>query len=416
MQFAAMAVVLTFAAGFAVDYSMSRSADDKLQSAADSAVLAAVDNLSSFKGAGDAALQQAASAQLKKYFEAAITQFPNYHVTYTPNVTAHNGHIVAALNYSASMTTTFANLIGISKINLFGTASAESAQPVFVAIYALVDASGSMGIGASSADQALMQKHMNCTLACHIDGTQIIAHNLGASLRFDIVKNALSSIIKASGSKAIMAGQFRFAVSKFSNDITQITPVTSDATKAAQAVDGMDLDDPQYGPAQGMGTNFAQSLNNFYKTLPAGGDGSSPNSPLVYVLIMTDGVSDDVDEQIGANGLGTGHWVVDPNWDWFPTVYGSGERFAGFNPALCDQLKQKGRSVMTLDMEYVIPNPIPDDRYTVIQNNLKSTIQSNLQKCASQVSFAYSASSPADIQAAINNMFETAIKSAHLSS
>ena len=416
MQFAITAVVLTFTAGFAVDYSMSRGADEKIQAAADSAVLAAVSNPATFGGVGDSALQTNATAILKKYFNAAITQFPNYNITYTPNVEAHNGHIVAAMTYNAWTTTTFSNMIGVSKININGSATAESARPVYVAIYALVDASASMGIGATQADQQIMQKTIGCTLACHISGTQVAAHNATAYLRFDIVKGAMSSIIKASGSKAVMTGQFSFAVSKFSNNITQVSPLTTDTAKAAQAVDGMDLDDPQYGPAQGMGTNFAQSLNSFFKTLPASGDGSTPSTPLIYVLIMTDGVSDNVDEQVGANGKGTGGWISDPNWDWFPTVYGSGERFAGFNPALCDQFKNKGMSVMTLDMEYVIPNPIPDSRYTLIQNSLKPKILSNLQKCASQASYAYSANSPADIQTAIDNMFETAIKSAHLSS
>lgn len=415
MQFAGMAVVLTFMAGFAVDYSLSRSVDEKIQQAADSAVLAAVSNSASFGGAGDAAMQANATTVLKNFFNAAISQYPQYNVSYTPTVTAINGHITAKLDFTASSSTTFSNLIGVSTINLAGTATAESARPVYVAIYALVDASGSMGIGASSTDQQLMQSKMGCTLACHIDGTQITAHNIGAALRFDIVKGALSSIITASGAKAQMPNQFSFAVSKFSNNITQISPISTNTATVAAAVNGMDLDDPQYGPAQAMGTNFAQSLNSFFKTLPSAGDGSTPSTPLIYVLIMTDGVSDDVDEQVGSNGKGTGGWNADPNWDWYPTVYGSGERFAGFNPALCNQFKNAGMSVMTLDMEYVIPNPIPDSRYTLIQNNLKPKIQSNLQNCASQVSFAYSASSPADIQNAIDNMFETAIKSAHLS-
>lgn len=420
MQFAAMAIVLTFVAGFAVDYSMSRSADERIQEAADSAVLAAVDNLASNTGVGDSALQAGAEAKLKTYFNAAIAQYPSYHVTYTTNVTAHNGHVVAAMTYSASTTTTFSNLIGVKTINLAGSASAESAQAVYVAIYALLDASGSMGIGATQADQNIMQNAFGCTLACHISGTQITAHNAKAVLRFDVVKGALSSIIKASGAKAIMTNQFSFAVSKFSNDITEISPLSSDATKVAAAVDSMDLDDRNYGAVQGMGTNFATSLASFLKTIKTVGDGSSPSSPLVYVLIMTDGVSDDVFERLDANGKATGNWVADPQWDWFPTVYGGGEKFAGFNPALCDPFKKAGIGVMTLDMQYVIPVSPPgqtlDARYTLIENNLKPKILANLQKCASQASYAYAADSPGDIQSAINSMFETAIKSAHLSS
>jgi hypothetical protein len=225
----------------------------------------------------------------------------------------------------------------------------------------------------------------------------------------------MSKIIKASGAKAVMTNQFSFAVSKFSNSVTQISPLLTDAATVAKAVDGMDLDDPINGPAQGMGTNFAQSLNAFAEGLPAGGDGSSPESPLRYVLIMTDGVSDNVWEQLGADKKPHGAWIPDPQWDAFAPVFGGGEKFAGFNPALCDQFKKKGMNVMTLDMEYVIPNPIPDSRYTLIRDNLKPKILANLQKCATHPSFAYSASSPGDIQNAIDNMFESAIKSAHLS-
>jgi hypothetical protein len=347
-------------------------------------------------------------------------------------VTAHNGHLTAALSYSASTTTTFSNLIGIRKINITGAASAESARPVYVDIYALVDASGSMGIGATANDQKLMQQKLGCTLACHTDTptkpTQFSvtnAHNAGATLRFDVVQSVLSQMITASKGKQLMEGQFRFGVAKFSNDVTVVSPITTNANAVTAAVNGMSLDGP-VSIDTGMGTIFKYSLQRYADMLPAGGDGSTPEHPLTYVLIMTDGVGDNVKENIHAVGQTYGAWNPDPNFQYYAPVYdgytgqvvqagASGELFTGFDPTTCDPFKNKNITVMTLDLEYVVPSPIPDARYRVIENLLKPQILTNLGKCASQVSFAYKANSPADIQAAIKNMFETAIKSAHLS-
>ncbi len=431
MQFAAMAVVLTFTAGFAVDYSLSRGADEKIQAAADSAVLAAVSNPVSFGGVGDSALQTNATAVLKKYFDAAISQFPNYNVSYTPAVSAHNGHITAKLDFSAETTTTFSNLIGVKTIHVAGTASAESARPVYVDIYALVDASGSMGIGATANDQKIMQQKLGCTLACHTDTptkpTQFSidkAHLAGATLRFDVVQSVLSQMITASKGKQVMTGQFRFGVAKFSNDVTVVSPITTDADAVTAAVNGMTLDGP-VGIDKGMGSIFRYSLQRYADMLPAGGDGSTPEHPLTFVLIMTDGVADNVKENVYAIGQTYGNWNPDPNFQYYSPVYNDsgamvgpgagGELFTGFDPTNCDPFKAKNMTIMTLDLEYVIPQPIPDNRYRVIQNSLKPQILANLSKCASQVSYAYKADSPGDIQAAIKNMFETAIKSAHLS-
>ena len=433
MQFAAMAVVLTFTAGFAVDYAMSRGANEKIQEAADSAVLAAVANPVSFGGAGDTALQTNATSVLNQYFKAAIAQFPEYNVSYQPTVTALNGHITAKLDFSAQTTTTFSNLIGISKIQVSGTASAESARPVYVDIYALVDASGSMGIGASTADQQLMQQKLGCTLACHTDTltkptplSPTNAHKIGATLRFDVVQSVLSQMIQASQLKQLMPGQFRFAVAKFSNDVTVVSPITTDANAVTAAVNGMELDGP-VGVGNGMGSVFRYSLTQYAASLPAGGDGSTPSQPLTFVLIMTDGVAGNVKENNNAIGRTYGDWNPDPNFQYYSPVYsaydgtvvpagqgGNNELFTGFDPTICDAFKAKNLTVMTLDLQYVVPTPYPDSRYRTIETLLKPQILTNLGKCASQVSFAYSANSPADIQAAIKNMFETAIKSAHL--
>ena len=431
MQFAIMAILLTFTAGFAVDYSLSRGADEKIQEAADSAVLAAVSNPVSFGGAGDTALQNNATAVLRKYFEAATSQYPEYNVSYTPTVTALNGHLTAKIDFSAETTTTFSNLIGVKTIQVSGTASAESARPVYVDIYALVDASGSMGIGATANDQLIMQQKLGCTLACHTDTptqpTQFSvgnAHKVGATLRFDVVQSVLAQMITASKGKQLMTGQFRFGVAKFSNDVTVVSPITTDANAVIAAVNGMTLDGP-VGIDKGMGSVFRYSLQRYADMLPAGGDGSTPDHPLTFVMIMTDGVAGNVKENIYAIGQTYGNWNGDPNFQYYSPVYNdsgamvgpgaSGELFTGFDPTNCDPFKAKNMTVMTLDLEYVIPQPIPDNRYRVIQNSLKPQILSNLSKCASQVSFAYKADSPADIQAAIKNMFETAIKSAHLS-
>ena len=424
---ALVAVPLLATTGFALDYAQSQNLKADLQAYADSAVLAGVAQPANF-GTLTASQQIAqAKSNADTYFQAILKKWPNSGITDTVQAAVVGGQISISINYYAHFNTGLSQIIGISLINISGTSSGLSAKPNYVDVYALVDASGSMGIGAEAPDQIAMQGALGCTLACHSDGeTQVqAAHNAGATLRFDVVKNVISTLIAGSQQKLLIPNQFRFSVIKFSNSITTVSPITEPPMNVATDVANMELDSPP-----GMGTNPYYSIKQFAAQLPQSGDGSSPSSPLIYVMIMTDGVSDDVDEQVNPDGSWTGHWDKDPNYHVFqPQVVdpvhqdlsGNGQIFAGFDGSVCDLLKAKKATVMTLDLDYIIPDVTnvtaaqPEYRYVLIRDNLKPNITNNLASCASVPTYAYSANSAGDIQTAITEMFIAATQSARIS-
>ncbi len=421
------AVPLLATTGFALDYGQSQNLKADLQAYADSAVLAGVAQPASF---GTMTVQQKVAqskSNAETYFQSVLKKWPNSGITDTVKSAVVGGQISVSMTYSAHFNTGLSKIIGISEINISGSSSGLSAKPNYVDVYALVDASGSMGIGAGSTDQIKMQNALGCTLACHGNGEDQVqkAHDAGATLRFDVVKNVISTLIASSQQKLLIPNQFRFSVIKFSNTITTVSPITESPINVATDVANMQLDSPP-----GMGTNPYYSITQFAAQLPQSGDGSSPSSPLIYVMIMTDGVSDDVYEQVTPGGSWTGVWYKDPNYHTFPPevidpdttdISGNGEILAGFDGSVCDLLKAKKTTVMTLDLDYVLPDLTnvtvgqSNYRYVLIRDNLKPNITNNLASCASNSTYAYSANSAEDIQTAITKMFIAATQSARIS-
>lgn len=410
LTFALALPVALVGASVALSYASNSNLKNRLTAAADSAVLSVVSQPGTQVGDKGDDDDDKRQTMVDTYFRRNAGADYAYVKSTKAKIAKNNGTITATLGWTAQTSTVLSGLTPIKALAVSGTSSATSAEPLYVDFYILIDASGSMGIGASAKDQQIMQNGMGCTFACHIYGNDTTAHDLGATLRFDVVKDAVSSMIAAAKSRSMLNNEFRFAIYKFSNRLTKVRPLTPDNSAVSSALSSMTLDGDYTKTGQeGAGTNFNKVLADMQKEVGTPGDGKTPGKPLVFFLIFTDGVGDDAFEQ------GGGSWIKDPLFSVHqPVVQDNNQYITGFDPSLCKPFKDKGISVMTLDIGYVIPPNSGDQRYIDIGSVLKPKIMENMRACASRESFAHQAEAPSEIQRAITAMFEAAYSKARL--
>ena len=179
--FAIASIPLLAAVGCAVDYSLATRMKAKLQSAADAASVGALAVGSpAYVAAGQMGSTgpvPAGVTDASNIFNANInglTGFTSLQVT--PTVTKTNTNLVSQVTFTASMPTTFVNLIGFPTMTLTGSSQSAGSLPPYLDFYLLLDVSGSMGLPSTSAEETRLsavnpdnyrQYPTGCTLACH---------------------------------------------------------------------------------------------------------------------------------------------------------------------------------------------------------------------------------------------------------
>lgn len=416
---ALMAVPVIGLIGFAIDYSQMTGTRDQLQRAADEAVIAAVARSQAYDLSDTTAAKASANAAMESTFRAAVKTFQSTNVSFTTDVQIVKGEAQAKLTYKAAYATSMSQILNIGTMTVSGQARASSARQAYIDFYVLVDTSGSMGTGATAEDQAKMQAAINCTVACHANPTSTNvskAHAVGAQLQIDVVRNALSKLVLSQANRQIVPKQFGYTVYSFSSRPTLVLSRTTDASVASGAIAALGLDTA----TRGMGTNFDTALDALAAAIPQSGDGSSPGKPIVYVLLVTDGIGNSTYQVPGALGLvpePDGTPSLDPlfirrsPWQQFDVGYQ--ETLAGFNSDKCMPLKTKGVTVMTIKIDYrQTDSSRPETSYA--NNQLNANTRGNLIKCASRASLAYTAQSPDEFQTAASKLFYEAGAKAQL--
>jgi Flp pilus assembly protein TadG len=416
---ALLGTILIVAVGVTLDVIEVLNLKARLQAAADAAALTgaitARDSSSGGTQASDRAIAQAAA---NTHFAAANIGG----ATGTSTITYASSLLTSTYDWQSAFAPRFSKAIGIDTWPISGSSSAKVgvSQPGYVDIYFVIDASHSMAIGATAADQAVMLSKIGCTLGCHFQtGQDTItkARNAGATLRFDVVRSAISSILtkaKTVQAAAITAGRgpvIRIAFLTYSNTMTTSFALSSDLTAATTALAAIDI----HSALGQTGTNFHTLFGSLNALSMVNGDGKTASTPKSFVILMTDGVED------AATQIQTGNKVArDPNFvNYSPydreTSMGFNWDIQGFDPTLCSTLKSKGTNLMTLNVEYLVPTLSPDSgdaRYLFVKNTLKSKIQSNMASCATKAEMALYASSSSDITTAVDKLFTLALASA----
>ena len=174
------------------------------------------------------------------------------------------------------------------------------------------------------------------------------------------------------------------------------------------------LDTGQNSTLGSGGTHFENALNSMNTFITSVGTGTSSANALPYVFLITDGSQDYQTQWNG--GWSSQNWTSNatvPHQNSATIIPPNSED----NKDYCGTMKGRGITVAVLYIPYgTIQNPNPnfasnEDGYA---NNNIANIPAALKNCASP-NFFYTANTPADINNALQTMFEQAVNTAHIS-
>jgi hypothetical protein len=235
--------------------------------------------------------------------------------------------------------TFLSGIFGLSAIPVSGQASATANPLTYVNYYFIVDASQSMGIGATQSDEDMLYQRVakysngsggeaGCVFGCHVKvlnnsavlqtyTNEDLAHSFSpaVTLRIDSAVTAIKNAISLASANG-QGGNIKIGLYTMSEDpvsgtlVNEISPpslVWKDLTKAAGKIDlGNNV-------LQGYGdSDFTDQLAKFKaQYLPAtNGSGASAVSPQNYVFIITDGLDDECQSSHCMGTLGAASCAV----------------------------------------------------------------------------------------------------------
>lgn len=458
--FAIGSLALFGVVGGAIDYSRGNSAQTRATSAADAAALAGVQATKSYLSAasnlsGDAkqarAKEVGADAARKHFLLATADIKPMKNLVVQPVMQIATQGVTATVSFSGDVPLAIGGMLGKSTFQIKNTVVANGGGGQYLDIHVVMDNSASMGVGATLTDINAMLADpgmfplggYGCAFACHVgqEGGYIYnsddyARTKGYTLRIDVLKSAVQSMLGLADSTKVNLSQFQFSLYSFANRLTVMQTPTTDYTGLNTALSGLRLTQSDGG------TNFGYVLGTEVAgKIPAvSGSGSSASDRKTVVVLVTDGVENSLD-RYHADGSYTvtdpskvvdwtsaktwGHYLdanftVFPNWVYTDSSgktataapYNDGDfKVQALNPAICDKLKSKGALVAVL---YVIPSA-PASGYTGMYSEIFNFITTQIQagsnttlaRCASDPALFAKANSPAEITTALKGLFQT---------
>ncbi len=400
-------VPLIIAIGAAVDYANAAKENALLTRAADAAVLFAVTEARDRIAEGDASWQEKAKTVALGAFAANAQGASNTARKATVSFSQTATGVSVTVDAASKVSTVFMRLMGKTSVPVAQAATATTQTARYIDIHLVVDNSPSMGIGATTTDQALIYNKVGCQVACHYKQSLTdvpslaAARSTGAVLRVDVVKSALVNAL----SNIQADGRTRVAVHLLGNSLTTTFPLSADIAGAIKAVNAIELTNK----AMDGGTNISNTLDQLNKKLARAGTGNSQSSPYGVVMLATDAVEDNT--MVYLTSENTTIWTLDQNVTvTTPSMQDEGStRFQTFDPAKCAPIKQKDYAMYTLEVAYLIPKPVPpiyNGRLNFIENALlPKRIPAAMSQCASSPGNYLHAETPNEINDAMKALF-----------
>jgi len=432
--FALMAPLLVGVVGFGLDQWMALSMKSRLDGAADLAAISAakagtdyMNNNAATQSATELQQNALAAAQAAGQGAFAVNAGPAAaNLASPPQVTVSyaNSQFTASVSYTGQLNTAFGSLLGQTSLSLSKTAIAVNGAPKFIDLVFLIDNSESMGIGATVADQQLMQSQIGCTFACHIPapngnplgGDELtVLHNLGstAQTRMDVVRTSVVNQLNLLQSTTY-SGQVQVSIYEFSHGITTLVDHSTKWSEIMSAANSIELA-TSVGTGGTFSTNAVETLANM---LPSAGDGSSSSSRSGAVLIFTDGVQDNEYWTDVHCWCFSGYYGVPSDYIIsYPNTFNDSvaEHIEPFDSSSCAGFAPLNYAVYSLDFEYFIDtSTLGADPRAKFINGIKPAIQSNMAACASSPNNAAVASTPTEFQTAMNRLIQQATSTLRL--
>ncbi len=446
--------------GLGTDWYQQESFKKRFDAAADSAALAAVTTAKAYVVANPndanalADAVAAGTAQAKKTFQVNSGTAAS-HFAFQPTINfplPQNQTYTATVSYGMSsqcqqpscqvmMPTTFSSIYrllgvtGATGFQLSGSATSTLTMGQYIDFYVLVDVSGSMGIPTTTAGQSSLAAinpddrssyPTGCVFACHFPGNQgyTLAEQKGISLRVDTVGQALTALYTTATNQEKYSGianQFRIGLYPYIVHAIDAAPLSSNFAQGIQVaahLGGTYLDQGWTGngltpPTASNGTQIGSGGTHFeyFETdmpqyVQSVGNGQTAAAPKPFLFLITDGMDNS-------------------------QTYGPAQWSGGSQPQLpatyfCQLAKSYPNfTVGVLYIPYVpITNPNSsfagdeDDRANAVVPFIPPTLSPPStqypQGCATP-GFFFTASSPSDINNALQTMFFQALQVARLS-
>ena len=446
LLFGLAVVPLTFATGMGIDYSQAMRLQTKLNAAADAAALAAVSGSMMQQSSANACtvarnmfVQQASNLSglvldTNNASQLIITIRDSTSPTASTTSTCSSGSVsttasyarTATVRYVAKSLNSFGGILNMLTLPVQGTSQANSAVAPNIDFYVALDTSPSMAIAATQNGIDTMVANTSaqgggCAFACHqtqpnssdnagnpIDSSTgrpidnyALARRLNVVLRTDLVTRAAANLMDVAATTSQTNGAaYRMSVSTFDTVFRTVQSMTSDlaAAKTKAAATSMQVVCQENQLVCGtnnndMNTNFTAMQSGLTGILTPPGDGTrvAGDRPQGVIFIVTDGVRDEA--------LGSLRWI------------GQLERPSTTDPQICESAKAGGYRIAILYTSYL---PLTTNSfYNTYVAPFQSQISPNLKACASPGLF-YEVSTGGDISAALAQLFQSAVATAHL--
>ncbi len=375
--------------------------------------------------------------------------------------------ISAQLNFSARSPQLARWLFPDMLLNYVGSAKSTLTMPLYRNLYFLLDVSASMAVGATAEDQvrAFNDPNIGCTFTCHHcssylkgqtklyqkDGctvenntTYSYAKRNGILTRFDVLQNSMRDMLTFANSVgAFNGGRLKIGLYTFGNDLAVNLPITqtsspSDYNTVLTAVNALSL------RRKFSGTNFRYAFKQMNELLPSSGTGLRPDSPLVSLIVVTDGVEDFRNSELAkwVNGVWTdvddpNAYAADPIPVFFNPRQGSQIKYThqALNPDVCRQFTTSVKNIdlWMLNVEYMVNTTVDETYYakspwydvsgrynnsapvtTVTGTVIAPFNKTSLGRCPKEADHFVSAITPQEISEAIRRIFANIVQSPRL--
>jgi len=433
---AVCAPVLIMIVGFACDYGYASYLNQRLARALDSGTLGSVSQTAATTAGGYDQTQSLQDIGMN-VFNANMLDLPLTNVKASISVVSDgSGGVIATGTYNYNAPTIFSSFIGINSIPISGSTKTAAKPLVYINYYILVDNSQSMGIGATQTDMAALYSRVlaqnnasstdgGCVFGCHIPGRMVNSSNKNVyqtytneflahdpqwgtpiKLRIDSAVDAVSSIVASAAqiagiNKNVSFGLYTLEVDPNTGNQVQmiLNPPSTDYAKIQSAAKNIDLGNTIAYQNTGD-TEFHGEFNDFLSAIAkpispsttptplTQGSGASATSPLNYIFLVTDGLTDIVG-----------------NCNKFK-VCGS-----AINPNDCSVLKANA----TLGVIYTTYLPIYknntppalEDRYaTIVGETTRAQLAPALQSCATSSDWYFEAQDGPSLVSSMQTLFQ----------
>jgi hypothetical protein len=247
--------------------------------------------------------------------------------------------------------------------------------------------------------------------SCPTDGTDACIQ-----LRLDAVGYAVTQLLQQANlteAQTNVPNQFRIGLYPFIESLYAYFPLTtsisgsttnSSTINYAAANLATLLDTNMNANLGSGGTHIDVALHSMNTTIASVGNGSSSTNTQPFVFLVTDGAQDPQTKGVPNGGWsGSNHATVLSN-------------STNSYPTACQTLKNRGIIIGVLYIPYQTISPVnasfAGDEDDAANNNIPN-IPPSLQACASP-NFFFTASTPQDINTALQKMFNQSLVTAHI--